>query len=158
MKQTFKNTAGNISLISVAMLLFVLLPVMAVSAQGMDEYSVSRTDEKSASEFLGNKYALKNLTAGIKSEYSGIKRDCIYYAGKYQVSEVLFPLMEQLRNEKDPEIRVLIALSLHKIGDARGLYLVKEFSTKDHNSRVRRMCTAIYNDYLINRNARLAGE
>lgn len=146
------------SLILVAMLLFVLLPAIAVSAQNADEYAVSRTEEKSATEFLGNRYALKNLTAGIKSEYSGIRKDCIYYAGKYQVSEVLFPLMEQLRNEREPEIRVLIALSLHKIGDARGLYLVKEFSTKDHNSRVRRMCAAIYNDYLINRNARLAGE
>jgi len=33
-----------------------------------------------------NKYALQNLLAGIKSDNEGVKRSCIYFAGKYRIA------------------------------------------------------------------------
>ncbi|MCX6150736.1 MAG: HEAT repeat domain-containing protein [Ignavibacteriales bacterium] len=94
------------------------------------------------------KAAIENLKLGIKSENNGLRRSSIYMVGKYKLSELKNELMEQLKKETFPSNRILIALSLYQIGEADGIDLVKTFAEKDNDQKVRRMCTAIYNEYL----------
>ena len=95
-----------------------------------------------------NKIAVENLKVGIKSDNSGLKKSSIYYAGYYRITETVPALTEQIKKESDPKTRILIALVLYKIGDEKGIGLVKELAAKDSNPEVRRMCTCIYDAYI----------
>ena len=97
-----------------------------------------------------NKYALQNLVAGIQSDNTGLKRSSIYFAGKYKIAEAESALISQLKEEKDPSTRILIALVLYEMGSEEGLIEVQKLSMNDQNAKVRRMATQIYNEYLVN--------
>ena len=105
---------------------------------------------QSINEITSNKYALKNLVAGIYSENLGVKRSSIYFAGKYKIAETVDELISQLKQEEDPSTRILIALVLYEMGNEEGLNEVKDISINDEDSKVRRITTQIYNDYLLN--------
>jgi HEAT repeat protein len=98
------------------------------------------------------KQAVENLKVGIKSDNAGLKRSSIYFAGYFRISETVPVLTETLKKESDPKTRILIALVLYKIGDGRGIDLVKEMAENDSNEEVRRMCTCIYSAYLDGNN------
>ena len=106
--------------------------------------------KKSINEITSNKYALQNLVAGIQSGNTGVKRSSIYFAGKYRIAEAEDALINQLKEEKDPSTRILIALVLYEMGSEEGLSKVKDLSENDDNARVRRMTFQIYNEYLVN--------
>lgn len=93
-------------------------------------------------------YAVGNLIMGIESENQGVSRSSIYYAGLYRIPEAVKPLMERMRNEPDASTKILIALSLFRIGDPEGLDMVQLLAKEDLNPKVRRMCSAIYNEYV----------
>jgi len=97
-----------------------------------------------------NKYALQNLLAGIKSDNEGVKRSCIYFAGKYRIAETEAALLEQLNKEVNPSTKILIALVLYELGSDEGLELIKKLAMDDENSEVRRMSTHIQNEHMIN--------
>jgi HEAT repeat protein len=105
---------------------------------------------------LKNKSAIENLKTGIKSNNYGLKRSSIYYAGYYRIADALPALTETVKKEQDPKTRILIALVLYKIGEEKGINLVKEMADKDKDNEVRRMCTCIYNAY-IGGNSEIAG-
>lgn len=96
---------------------------------------------------LKGKMAVENLKNGIKSNNTGLKKSSIYYAGYYRLSETVPALTETVKNENDPSTKILIALVLYRIGDEKGINLVKDMAAKDNNPEVRRMCTCIYNAY-----------
>lgn len=129
----------------------ILFAGAAAMAQDIKHETLTKEDS-AAIRIQNNLTALTNMQACIKSENKGVRRSSIYMAGKYKLAEAVLPLTEQLRNESDAQTRILIALSLHKIGDAQGLAAVKQFAASDRNSEVRRMCTAIYNDYTAKKN------
>ncbi|MGB5529697.1 MAG: HEAT repeat domain-containing protein, partial [Ignavibacteriaceae bacterium] len=74
----------------------------------------------------------------------------IYFAGYYKIVETEDALIDQLKSEKDPSTRILIALVLYELGSEEGLLEVKDLSLNDENAKVRRMATQIYNEYLVN--------
>ncbi|MCU0365572.1 MAG: HEAT repeat domain-containing protein [Ignavibacteriaceae bacterium] len=100
--------------------------------------------------FTPNKHALENLVAGIHSDNTGVKRSAIYFAGKYRIAETEEALIAQLKTENDPSTRILIALVLYELGSEEGLLEVKDLSLNDKNTKVRRMATQIYNEYMVN--------
>jgi HEAT repeat protein len=106
--------------------------------------------KNSIKDVTPNKYALQNLVAGIHSDNTGVKRSAIYFAGKYRIAETEAALINQLKNEKDPSTRILIALVLYEMGSEEGLLEVKDLSLKDKDAKVRRMATQIYTEYLVN--------
>ena len=91
------------------------------------------------------KNAIENLKIGIKSDNPGLRKSAIYYAGYYRISETILALSETVKNETEPATRILIALVLYRIGDERGINLVRNMAAKDKNAEVRRMCTCILN-------------
>lgn len=134
-----KLNRQSLSLLAASAALLVLLLSSSVFAQ-----------VNSITELTTSKHALENLIAGIKSDNLGVKRSSIYFAGKYRIAETENVLIEQLKVEKDPSTRILIALVLYEMGSEEGLLEVKKLSSADNNVRVRRMATQIYNEYLIN--------
>lgn len=120
----------------------VLLAVLFVSSAYPQMYPIK--------DVTTNKYALENLVAGIQSDNTGLKRSSIYFAGKYRIAETEDVLIAQLKEEKDPSTRILIALVLYEMGSEKGLLEVKNLSLNDENAKVRRMSLQIYNEYLVN--------
>lgn len=112
--------------------------------------SPSFAQKQSIKEVTSNEHALDNLIAGIQSDNLGVKRSSIYYAGKYRVAETEDVLIDQVKKEEDPSTRILISLVLFEMGSEEGLLEVQELSINDENSKVRRMATQIYNEFLVN--------
>ena len=106
--------------------------------------------KNSIKDVTTNKYALQNLVAGIHSDNTGLKRSSIYFTGKYRIAETEDVLIAQLKEEKVPSTRILIALVLYEMGSEEGLIEVKKLSMNDKDAKVRRMTTQIYNEYLVN--------
>lgn len=127
---------------------FPIISVLLLSAMLITTTAVAQ--KTSINKITQNKYALQNLIAGIHSENDGVKRSAVYLAGKYKIAEVEMELIDQLREEKDARTRILIALVLYEMGSTEGLLEVQKLAHSDIDSRVKRMATHIYNEYLIN--------
>jgi HEAT repeat protein len=92
--------------------------------------------------------AIKSLIVGISHENDGVRKCAIYYCGKYFVKQTVKPLIDQLDNEKNPELRLLIVLSLYNIGEPEGLNAIYKVAATDKDERVKKMSTAIYYEFL----------
>ena len=93
------------------------------------------------------KRMIENLILGIQSSNEGVKRDCIYFAGKYELSEAVSVLIDELKHEKNPKDRALIALALYRIGDEKGIQAVYEAALTESDAKVKRTCNAIVAEY-----------
>lgn len=134
-----RNKITGLRFFSAVLIVVMLFSTTALNAQ-----------MKSIHSLTSNEYALKNLIAGIKSDIDGVKRNCIYFAGKYKIAEAEPVLIKQLGIEKNPSTRILIALVLYEMGSKEGLKEVRKISLQDIDPKVRRMSTQIYYEYLIN--------
>lgn len=94
--------------------------------------------------------AIKSLMVGIQSDNAGLKKSSIYLSGMYELDGVVETLISQLRKETDPDTRILIALALYKIGNKEGLDAIEELVKNDDNLKVKRISSAILNQFIIN--------
>ena len=124
-----------------AILLFVLLTNNILAKP------LCTLTEKVKSEFTEK--AIRSLAMGIESDNIGVKKSCIYFAGLYEIRDVAWTLIKQLKNEQDPDTRILIVLSLYKIGDKEALNEVEKLVENDHDYKVKRMSSAILNQFKI---------
>jgi len=108
------------------------------------------------SDLSKHKYALQNLVMGIQSKNEGVRESSIYLAGQYRFIDTEDALIEQLKVEKDSDIKVLIGLALFRMNSEKGMNELQMLTKKDSNPRVRRMSQAIYNEYLVNNSNRTA--
>jgi hypothetical protein len=124
-----------------AILLFVLLTnnIFAKPLCNLTDKVTARITEK----------AVRSLAMGIESDNEGVKKCCIYFAGFYEIKDVVWTLVDQLKKEQDPDTRILIALSLYKIGDREGIQEVEKLIKNDPDYRVKKMSTAILNQFKI---------
>ena len=97
-----------------------------------------------------HKYALQNLIMGIQSENDGVRESSIYLAGQYRFIDTEDALIKQLKIEKDSDIKVLIGLALFRMSSEKGMNELQKLSSKDENPRVRKMSSAIYNEFVVN--------
>ena len=110
--------------------------------------SESFGQNQKVSELSKHKYALQNLVNGIQSENKGVRESSIYIAGQYRFIDTEDALIEQLKVEKDSDIKVLIGLALFRMNSEKGMNELQRLASNDQNPRVRRMSMAIYNEYL----------
>lgn len=104
----------------------------------------------SANQQLKNRDAtVKSLVSGINSDNYGLRTSCAYLIGELKLSEAVIPLMRMLKNDVHEEARIMAALSLFKIGDARGIFAVKQAIRFDASQRVSKMCERLYICYRI---------
>jgi hypothetical protein len=90
---------------------------------------------------------VETLIMGMNTCNKGLCAGCTYMAGELCCEKSVIPLMSILHNAPCEELRILAALSLTKIGDARGIYAVKRAIEFDDSERVQRMCSIFYRAY-----------
>ncbi|MFO7445365.1 MAG: HEAT repeat domain-containing protein [Ignavibacteriaceae bacterium] len=89
--------------------------------------------------------SILSLKMGMESDIFGLKRCCIYLAGKYKIEETVDLMIELLDKEKNENIRVEIVLSLFAIGNSRGLAALGQLAETDVNPVIRRIGQAVLN-------------
>jgi hypothetical protein len=128
-------------------LLAVLVILLTSSVFAQNNFSNTTAKDKNA---------VGNLINGIKSDNEGLKRSCIYFAGKYKVAKTVDALIEELEDAETTESKYLISLSLYLIGDSRGIEAVRKVAATDQNPRTRNLVSAVYKAHVNNQNLDLA--
>ena len=90
-----------------------------------------------------------NRLTGLASDNEGLKVSCAFNLGEMKSTKAVIPLIAMLRDGKSDEERIIAALSLMKIGDAQGVYMVSRAAKFNDNGRVRYICEKFYNGYLL---------
>ena len=91
---------------------------------------------------------ITNLMNGIESGNQGLRLSSSYFLGELKSDEAVIPLMRILKSDQNEEARIMAALSLIKIGDARGIFTIKQAISFDNSERVKKMCSIFYQYYL----------
>lgn len=89
-----------------------------------------------------------NYIEGIKSDNQGLKVSAAYFLGEMKSSKAVIPLMRILREDNCDGARLAAALALVKIGDARGIYIVKKAVDFNDCKKVRKMAKHLYASYI----------
>ncbi|MBA4406504.1 hypothetical protein C0389_04445 [bacterium] len=89
-----------------------------------------------------------NRLIGLASDNEGLRVSCAFNLGEMKSTKAVIPLIQLLRNGKTCEERIIAALSLVKIGDPQGVYMVSRLAKFHDCDRTRRMCEKFYNGYL----------
>jgi hypothetical protein len=115
------------------LIILVLLPLFLI-AQKQDISNSSITFEEIEQSYL----------SGLQSDNLGLKVSCAYFLGEIESQKAVIPLMRMLRSAETEQERLIAALSLIKIGDKRGVFLVKRRAEFCDCERTRRFCKNIY--------------
>jgi len=91
--------------------------------------------------------AEQNLLIGLASDNLGLQESAAYMLGEMSSDRAVIPLMRMLRSER-ASARIVAALALCRIGDARGVYAVKRASSFDDDAQVRQRCAWFYEQYV----------
>lgn len=91
----------------------------------------------------------ENYLVGISSTNQGLKVSSAYFLGEMKSSKAVIPLMKILREDKSESARLASALALVKIGDARGIFIVKRTIDFNDHEKVRKLAKHLYSAYLI---------
>ncbi len=94
----------------------------------------------------------KNYLEGLKSDNTGLRISCVYFLGELKSSKAVIPLMRMLNEETHEGARIAAAWSLAKIGDARGIYLLKQVSETCDCCSVQCMTELFYRHFVITQN------
>jgi len=86
----------------------------------------------------------ETLLAGIESSNKGLIVSSVQILGELNSDKAVIPLMKILHSNINDETKIAAALSLYKIGDARGIFAVKQAAKYDDSERVRKMCGNFY--------------
>lgn len=123
----------KLALISVVLTAFILFSASLFS-QPVPKRSIQMNEDQ----------IFENLLIGAKSCNKGLCGSCVYLMGELRSQKSVIPLLSLLHSAECEEIRILAALSLCKIGDARGIYAVKRAAIFDESRRVKKLCDLFY--------------
>jgi len=104
----------------------------------------SNAQKNNSGDFNLSENAIQNLNMGIKSENKGLKKNSIYFAGLYLVDEAAETLVEQLKVEEDPSLRILITKALYLIDNDKFMKEIKRLAKNDENQNVKEFAQRIY--------------
>ena len=104
--------------------------------------------------FAGNNQGVKvkdgtvaSLIMGINSDNFGLRTSAAYMLGELKCEKGVIPLMRMLKSEDREDERIVAALALLKIGNAKGIFAIKRAIRFDESERVQRLCAAFYQAY-----------
>jgi hypothetical protein len=105
--------------------------------------------ENSAKSLTSDQYggAVQNLLIGLKSDNQGLRESSAYMLGELGSTKAVIPLMAMLRDDASESSRIVAALALTRIGDARGVYAVKRAASFDESREVQKKCAFFVNAY-----------
>lgn len=97
--------------------------------------------------------SVKSIIMGIRSDIPGIKKQCIYYAGMFKISDAADDLIAQLKVEKDSRTRALIGFALFKIGNENGMKAIYKASQVETNKFALHMFNSLIYQYCLDKNS-----
>jgi hypothetical protein len=92
-----------------------------------------------------------NRLIGLASDNQGLRVSCAFNLGEMKSKNAVTPLIKLLREGSTCEERIIAALSLVKIGDPQGVYIVSRLAKFHECEKTRRMCEKFYNGFLYQR-------
>jgi len=95
-----------------------------------------------------------NYLKGLNSEVHNLKLCCAYFLGELKSQKAVIPLMKIFREEKG-DAKLIAAWSLLKIGDPRGVYIVKSAIDTKECKDINCMLHFLYTDYCLKTNGRV---
>jgi hypothetical protein len=95
-----------------------------------------------------------NYLKGLNSDVHNLRLCCAYFLGEMKSQKAMIPLMEMFRSEKN-DAKLVAAWSLLKIGDPRGVYLVKSGLDAKECDNIKCMLHFLYMDYCLRTNGRI---
>ncbi len=103
------------------------------------------------------KYAVieANYLEGLKSNNMGLRISCAYFLGELKSRKAVVPLMKMLSNEEHEGARIMAAWSLIKIGDPKGIILVRQNSENCDCTSVKCWCDYLYKHYVMHQEGKL---
>ncbi|MCK5572707.1 MAG: HEAT repeat domain-containing protein [Bacteroidetes bacterium] len=124
-----------------------LAAAVAVFALGSGSLSYASEKPDLGSE---KKYEMAetNLLIGHQSDNQGLRESAAYMLGELKSAKAVIPLMKILRSEEHESSRIVAALALCRIGDARGVYAVKQATKFDDSQFVQQKCAWFYDQYV----------
>ena len=91
-----------------------------------------------------------NYLVGLNSDVPGLQVSCAYFLGEMKSERAVIPLMKMFRDENAmPGQRLMAAWSLYKIGDERGMYLIKCQGDDQECDYLRCLCEYYYKDHCL---------
>jgi predicted small lipoprotein YifL len=112
----------------------------AVTASGLAGNNEKPSYDKNAAE--------QNLLVGLASDNLGLRESCAFMLGEIGSKKAVVPLMAMLHDGVESS-RVVAALALSRIGEARGVYAVKQAAKFDRSERVQKLAAWYYNEYVV---------
>ncbi len=88
------------------------------------------------------------LLDDVHCENCQTKESAIFDLGELRSEKAVIPLMDVLHSDAEESTRLVAALALCRIGDARGTYAVKRAATFDGSEKVRKVSAWFYNTYV----------
>jgi len=92
--------------------------------------------------------AVESLIMGVNSDNFGLRTSAAYMLGELKCEKGVIPLMRMLKSEEREDARIVAALALLKIGNAKGIFAIKQAIKFDDSERVRRLCANFYHSFL----------
>lgn len=108
----------------------------------------SASDLAKEKEEARNCAAIPNLLIAIESDNAGLQESAAFMLGELKCTKAVIPLMRILHEGKEESARIVAALALSRIGDARGVYAVRRAVEFDSSPRVQKTCAWFYNEYV----------
>jgi len=84
-----------------------------------------------------------DLIKVLGNENRGWRYSSAQILGNRGVKEAVGPLIDRLKVEKDPSVRIVIVQALHKIGAPQAIEALKEMANTDTNPTVRHIAAII---------------
>lgn len=141
---------NQITTLTVTLVLFTLLSTAFVFTNDINAKGLKSKKSKVVVEkYELSENSVKSLIMGITSENQGLRKSAIFYAGQYKLEAAVDCLIEELQKEEDSSTKILIALSLYKIGNPIAIDYIKEVAAKDENENVKNMFSTIYSEFIF---------
>ncbi len=91
----------------------------------------------------------QNYLKGLNSDVPGLQVSCAYFLGELKSKKAVPVLIEMFKNEKNPGAKLVAAWSLSKIGDTRGLEMIKNEGDNSNCDYSKCLCVYLYMDYCL---------
>jgi hypothetical protein len=88
------------------------------------------------------------LLDDVRCDNCQTKESAIFDLGELRSEKAVIPLLDVLHRDGDESSRVVAALALCRIGDARGTFAVRRAATFDRSEKVRTLAAWFYNTYV----------
>ena len=107
----------------------------------------SQADEEINTIPVKNSSIEDNYISGLNSSNEDLRVNSAFILGELKSKKAVVPLMDMFRKDKDKGTKLVAALSLLKIGDTRGVFLVKRSIELEENNGMVIILQHLYNDY-----------